>query len=111
MGVDNFPNAYWKQRGNWWDGYHHDEVVLMTSMVGYLSILYLGFFDRYPLLVETKGGQASFCAKTIVITSNALPREWYQNIRNYAALARRIDVVMKFTGENQFIEVNINELD
>ena len=31
--------------------------------------------------------------------------------RNYGALARRIDVVMKFTGENQFIEVNINELD
>ena len=36
-----------------------------SSMANYL---------RYPLLVETKGGQASFIAKTIVITSNALPR-------------------------------------
>ena len=109
--LDNFPNAYWKQRGNWWDGYHHDEVVL-DDFYGWLPFdTLLRLLDRYPLLVETKGGQASFIAKTIVITSNALPREWYQNIRNYAALARRIDVVMKFTGENQFIEVNINELD
>ena len=109
--LDNFPNAYWKQRGNWWDGYHHDEVVL-DDFYGWLPFdTLLRLLDRYPLLVETKGGQASFIAKTIVITSNALPREWYQNIRNYGALARRIDVVMKFTGENQFIEVNINELD
>jgi len=61
-------------------------------------------------LVETKGGQASFIAKNIIITSNAEPREWYQNMRNYSALVRRIDVVMKFTGENQFIEINSNEL-
>ena len=109
--LDNFPNAYWKQRGNWWDGYHHDEVVL-DDFYGWLPFdTLLRLLDRYPLLVETKGGQASFIAKTIVITSNALPREWYQNIRNYSALARRIDVVMKFTGENQFIEININELD
>ena len=109
--LDNFPNAYWKQRGNWWDGYHHDEVVL-DDFYGWLPFdTLLRLLDRYPLLVETKGGQASFIAKTIVITSNALPREWYQNVRNYSALARRIDVVMKFTGENQFIEVNINELD
>lgn len=109
--LDNFPNAYWKQRGNWWDGYHHDDVVL-DDFYGWLPFdTLLRLLDRYPLLVETKGGQASFIAKNIVITSNALPKEWYQNVRNYSALARRIDVVMKFTGENQFIEININELD
>lgn len=36
--------------------------------------------DRYPMLVQTKGGQAVFLAKTLVITSNTTPPTWYSKI-------------------------------
>ena len=41
--LDNFPNAYWKQRVIGGMGIIMMKWYWMTSMVGYLSILYLGF--------------------------------------------------------------------
>lgn len=108
--LDNYPDAYWKQRGNWWDGYWHKEVVL-DDFYGWLPYdTLLRLLDRYPLLVETKGGQANFIAETIIITSNSRPQDWYRNISNFGALERRIDVCMKFYGDNQFDYINVNEL-
>lgn len=47
--------------------------------------------DRYPLLIETKGGQTIFLAKTIIITSNNTPAQWYKNV-NLKAFIRRVDL-------------------
>lgn len=95
--ADTYPYAYWKQRGLWWDNYDGHEVVVMDDFYGWLPYdTLLRLLDRYPLLVETKGGQVNFVAKIICITSNKLPNEWYPNMPNWDALKRRIDKFFLF---------------
>jgi len=78
--LDNFPGAYWKQRSQWWDGYEGQETVILDEFYGWLPFdLLLRLCDRYPLLVESKGGQINMSAKRIVITTNAVPNAWYKN--------------------------------
>lgn len=89
--MESFPGAYWKQRSNWWDGYAGHDTVIIDEFYGWLPFdLLLRICDRYPLLVETKGGQMQFVAKTIVITTNALPSSWYKSCAYFPALVRRI---------------------
>ena len=53
--------------------------------------------DRYPLMVQIKGGTTSFLAKKTILTSNSHPREWYSNkLCVYGALRRRIDFIFEF---------------
>ncbi len=89
--MDNYKNAYWKQRSNWWDGYTGQEAVILDEFYGWLPFdLLLRLCDRYPLLVETKGGQCQFVARTIVITTNMLPCNWYKSCY-FPSFARRVD--------------------
>lgn len=86
---DNFPDAYWKQRSVWWCGYDGQDTVVLDEFYGWLPYsTLLRICDRYPLLMETKGGQVNFTAKTIVFTTNSLPHLWYRT--NFQALARRV---------------------
>lgn len=79
--MDTYPGAYWKQRGNWWDGYSSEEVVIIDEFYGWLPFdTLLRLCDRYPLLVESKGGQLQFVATTIVFTTNQVPEKWYKNM-------------------------------
>lgn len=88
--AERYPGAYWKQRSGWWDQYFGQETVVLDEFYGWLPYdLLLRMCDRYPLLVETKGGQAQFTAKTIVITTNSSPRHWYKNAY-FPAFARRV---------------------
>lgn len=88
--MDNYPEAYWKQRSNWWDGYAGQEVVIIDEFYGWLPFdLVLRICDRYPLMVETKGGQVQFVAKTIIFTTNQIPSSWYKNCY-FQSLARRV---------------------
>lgn len=90
--LENYPDAYWKQRSRWWDGYFKHESVIIDEYYGWLPFdLLLRLLDRYPLLVESKGGQIQFVAKTIIITSNSFPDSWYKSVDVYLpALLRRI---------------------
>ena len=88
--LDTYPGAYWKQRSNWWCGYFKHDVVIIDEFYGWLPFdLLLRLCDRYPLLVETKGGQMQFVATTIVITTNQLPSSWYKSCY-FPAFARRV---------------------
>lgn len=90
--MDNYPKAYWKQRSNWWDGYAGHEAVILDEFYGWLPFdLLLRLCDRYPLMVETKGGQTQFAAKTICITTNMLPCNWYKSAY-FPSFARRVTV-------------------
>lgn len=94
--MDNYPNAYWKQRSQWWDGYNGQECVVIDEFYGWLPFdLLLRVCDRYPLLVESKGGQIQFVAKTIVITTNSVPNTWYRNAY-FASFVRRVSKWMVF---------------
>jgi len=88
--VEQFPGAYWKQRSQWWDGYDGQSVVVLDEFYGWIPFdLLLRLADRYPLLVETKGGQTTFLANKIIITTNKLPAQWYKD-NYFEALKRRV---------------------
>nr|WPR18687.1 MAG: replication polyprotein [Chegonang virus 1] len=99
--------AYWKQRSNWWDGYTKQETVVLDEFYGWLPFdLLLRLCDRYPLMVETKGGQVQFLAKTIIITTNMLPCNWYRNAY-FPSFARRVNTwhILPIWGEHkQYID-------
>lgn len=87
---DSYPGAYWKQRSQWWDNYSGQDTVIIDEFYGWLPFdTMLRLCDRYPLLVETKGGQVNFAASRIVITTNAIPERWYRNVY-FDAFVRRV---------------------
>lgn len=93
------PDAYWKQKGPWWDGYDGHKTVVIDEYYGWLPYDTLNrLCDEYPLLVETKGGQANFVAKTIIFTTNTSPDKWYNpdKIPTFISFARRITEVQHF---------------
>lgn len=75
----NFPEAFWKPKGMWWDGYDGEETVVFDEMYGhcfpYTELLQL--LDRYPYAVQVKGGVVEFTSRRIIMTSNQHPRDWY----------------------------------
>jgi len=87
---ESFEDVYWKQRGKWWDNYAHQNTVVLDEFYGWLQWdVLLRLCDRYPLMVETKGGQIQFASKEIVFTSNTLPQAWYKNVY-FDAFCRRV---------------------
>lgn len=91
--AEKYPDAYWLPQGKWFCDYDNQDVVIIDEFYGWLPYSYmLRLLDRYPLLVETKGGSVQFIAKKIVITSNQDPREWYDRLKcSLPPLIRRID--------------------
>lgn len=92
-----FPGAYRKPRGNWWDGYHTQEVVIFDDFYSWIRYdELLRILDWYPHLVEIKGSYVALVATTFVFTSNQDPMLWYRGgkdgkpERDRSALWRRI---------------------
>jgi len=56
----------------------------------------LRWFDRYPVITEIKCSAIVLNAKTIWITSNLHPRDWYPNLdeETLQALLRRLTIVL-----------------
>jgi len=96
-------NAYPKDPNTkFWDGYNpavHSTVV-MDEFRGVISISnLLRWFDRYPVCVEVKGGAVVFNARTIYITSNIHPDDWYPGLDEGTRLAlkRRFASCIEFS--------------
>lgn len=91
--FDKAPTSFWKEKGEWWDGYSGEEDVIIDefAMDCPLTTL-LRWLDRYPLRVPIKGGFVQFVAKRVFITSNIRLKDWYPNglAEHKAALKRRI---------------------
>jgi len=96
------PDAYWKSRSQWWDDYSSQRVIIIDDFYGWFPWDFLlRLLDRYPLLLETKGNHVQMQARKIVLTSNAPPQTWYQNISekgkiNMDALWRRFTRIRIF---------------
>lgn len=102
--MEQYPDAYWKQRSNWWCGYSGESTVVLDEFYGWLPFdLLLRLCDRYPLLVESKGGQLQMVARTIIITTNAIPDNWYNNVY-FGSFERRVTEwkVMNYTGTSVY---------
>lgn len=86
----NWPDAYWKPKGQWWDGYNGEETVILDDFRGnWFSLTECQqLLDRYPLRVQTKGGTVPMLAKRYVITSNKAPTTWYQDDEAQSIMGR-----------------------
>lgn len=74
-----------------WDGYDGHHTVVIDEFYGWVPRSTLQrIVDRYPFMVETKGGAVPFVAKRIIITSNKPPRLWYTKI-GLGAMVRRLE--------------------
>lgn len=98
------PEAYWKQRGDWWDQYDGGSDVIIDDFYGWLKWdTLLRLCDENPCQVEIKGGHVNFAPKRIYITSNKAPSEWYSNEKcHFPTFARRVTSFMYFTAYNVY---------
>jgi len=100
-----YPEAYMKQAGTkWWCHYEGQESAIIDDFRPSKEMPFnfiLNLFDRYPLLLETKGGQVPCLLKTIVVTSPFSPEQMLSNlewvgIEAGQQLKRRLDHVIQF---------------
>lgn len=93
------PKAYWKTKGDWWDAYDQEECVIWDEFAHDVPIAcLLKICDRYPLMLQIKGGFVNFGSKRIILTSNIPFDEWYPDARqsHRDALKRRVTEVIDF---------------
>lgn len=80
----------------WWQGYDAHSVVIIDEVdenTDYNVLKQL--CDRYPCVVECKGGSRQFLAKTIYITSLSRPEDlFYSRPENGKEMLRRIDEII-----------------
>lgn len=92
-GYTSFPK---NSRTKWWDGYRGQEHVIVEEFRGAIDIGYLLLWlDKYPVIVEIKGGSVLLTAKRLWFTSNRSPEQWYPDIDQETrdALFERITIV------------------
>jgi len=91
-GLDAYPKD---PKTKFWDGYGSQRHVVIDEFRGAIDISHmLRWLDRYPTIVEVKGGAVVFKARCIWITSNISPESWYPDLdeETKAALRRRLRV-------------------
>jgi len=87
-------DAYWLPKPAahgtlWFDGYEGQSCVVIDEFFGWITRdLMCRMCDRYPLMVETKGGHTHFLARQIIITSNKEPKDWWRD--GLGAMERRL---------------------
>lgn len=91
-GLEAYPKD---PRSKFWCGYRNQEHVVIDEFRGGIEISHmLRWLDRYPVIVEIKGGSTVLKARKIWITSNINPKEWYPGLDESTlnALLRRIQI-------------------
>jgi len=95
--FEEFPTAYRKDaRTKWWHGYMLQRECVIDDVApdGIDITRFLVWFDRYPCIVETKGGMMPLFASKFIVTSNFHPNEVYPGHVQMDALLRRIVIEM-----------------
>lgn len=98
---DEEKDVYPKMVGKWWCGYTGQETVLIddfdpNNCFELVYDFYLKLMDRYPMMIEYKGGSCNFSSKRIIFTSNYNPSEWFRDKPNRKAFFRRINTIKHF---------------
>jgi len=110
--ADAGDSGYWLPRPEgdrpWWDGYDGQETIVIDEFYGWMKRDFLyRLIDRYPLMLEVKGGAVPMQAKHVIFTSNKHPKEWYPRV-GLGALIRRftgdIGKVFEMTGDGELSE-------
>lgn len=100
-----YPDAYQKQANTrWWCCYTGQDTCIIDDFRPSREMPFnfiLNLFDRYPLLLETKGGQVQCQLKTVVVTCPFSPDQLLSHLEwvgaeQGAQLKRRIEHVIEF---------------
>lgn len=93
--LEQSPTCYFKQPSQWWDAYNGTDPVVLDDFYGWLPYHeLLRIIDKFPYMVQSKGGQVPFLAPICYITSNKKPHHWYKDEKitsDMSALERRIE--------------------
>jgi len=102
--MDHFPDAYWKDKTKWWDGYTGQETVVIDDYRPDFCKFHelLNLMDRYPVRIEIKCGSDWLRAKRIIFTSNkSLEEHWASRTsEEMKQLTRRITKTVYFGGQH-----------
>jgi len=119
-GLQELDGIYYKPRGEWWDGYVQQPVVIFDDFYGWIKYdELLKICDRYPLKVPIKGGFEEFTSKHIFITSNVAIDKWYKfegynpeaiyrRLTEYKLFERQSGIVTVYSERNYDDSININ---
>lgn len=83
-------------RSKFWCGYTGQESVIIDEFRGGIDISHLlRWLDRYPVIVEIKGGGVCLSASTLWITTNMPIACWYPGLDTptFDALLRRVNII------------------
>lgn len=82
----------------WWEGYDAHKHVIIDDFRRDFCTFHelLRILDRYPYLIENKGGSRQLLATQIIITCPFKPEEIYDTREDIQQLLRRIDEVRQF---------------
>ncbi len=114
-----FKPAYWKSMTDqYFDDYQGEETIILDDYKpGSLRLTtLLNMMDRYPMQLNAKFTKYQMVSKTIVITSNYPPRDWYPKVfsaneERFKALWDRFTKVCKFTKGQEVEILRDNGLD
>lgn len=99
---ENYPTAYRLPRtGRWFNGYSGQAALIMDDyrcQFSYPELLTI--LDRYPCMLETKGGMIRAQWTTVVITCDKHPKDLYVKLYDMQ-LQRRISFIVDFTSPLQ----------
>lgn len=102
---ETYPDAYPKQSSTkWWCNYEGRDTAIVDDFRPSKEMPFnfiLNLFDRYPLMLETKGGQVQCLLKRLIITCPFSPDQLLGNlewvgVEQGLQLKRRIDHVIQF---------------
>lgn len=94
--YDNFNTVYIKDATQWWDGYHHQDAIVIDDFDckwPFRDLLRL--LDRYPYQGQTKGSYIHINSPHIIITCDRTPEDVYSYLEPHelAQLQRRITTI------------------
>lgn len=94
---EHYPGFYYKQMNKWWDGYNHEDNVLLDDFDPehgkFLAYYLKTWADHYAFNAEVKGGMIKCRPKRIIVTSQYPLEACFARKEDIDAIKRRFKIV------------------